>query len=433
MLDILLIHPDYPWPNKYPPMGLLYLAGYLEKTGDYRVKIVDLAVEGVSNDDLINVIENESPKLIGISFMTPQSLAAYDMARMIREKCPDTGLVAGGVHTSALPEEVLEFFDMAVIGEGEVSFKEIADYFVRNEGSLDQIKGLALKENGRVIKNTPREFIADLDMLPFPSWHHLDLSKYKGLGMGLDEEKPFMVVLSSRGCPNDCIFCASRIVHGRPFRYRSAENIIEEIEEICRNYGINQFDFADDTMTVSKKRMMRFCELITSEGLDITWDCNARVNTVDEEMLSMMKKAGCRRVNFGVESGDQRILDRLKKGIKLSQIKRAHSLAKLAGLKTMSFFMIGNPGEGAAEIERTRELAREISSDCPGLTFATPYPGTQLLEMARERGWLDGRGWDEYTTTITGDGFLPVMRNDRLNRRELLSAYKTFLSELKKG
>jgi radical SAM superfamily enzyme YgiQ (UPF0313 family) len=249
--------------------------------------------------------------------------------------------------------------------------------------------------------------------------------------MGMDPSKPFMVVLSSRGCPGRCIFCASHVVHGRRFRMRSPESLVRECKFLKERYGIDQFDFADDTMTVSKKRMRRFCEMLLSEGVVISWDCNARVNTVDEEMLRLMKRAGCVRINFGVESGAQEVLDRIKKGIRLDQIRRAHEMARRAGLLTMSFFMIGHPGEDRCHIESTLKLAKGLASDCPGLTFATPFPGTELYEMAFKAGWLDQRPWDQYTTTITGKKFLPAMRNETFTREELLRVYRSTLDAMK--
>lgn len=427
MLDLILFHPDYPWPNKYPPMGILSLAGFLERAG-YRVKVVDLAV---ADGDPLEIIRQENPKAVGISFMTPQSIAAYSLAEEIRKTFPDTVLVAGGVHASALPGETLEHFDFAVVGEGELTASDLLELLIRGRGEIEAIPGIAYREKGEVIQNRPRPYIRNLDNLPFPAWRHLPLERYKGLGMGLDPEKPFMVVLSSRGCPGRCIFCASHIVHGRGFRMRSPEAMVREVKFLKERYGIEQFDFADDTMTVSKKRMTLFCEMLINDRVTVTWDCNARVNTVDEKMLALMKKAGCVRMNFGVESGSQEILNRIGKGVTLEQIRRAHLLAREAGMLTMSFFMIGHPGENRDHIGSTLALAKELASDCPGLTFATPFPGTELFEMAVEAGWLDGRPWDRYTTTVTGTDFLPVMRNEAFTREELFEVYRSTLDKMK--
>jgi radical SAM superfamily enzyme YgiQ (UPF0313 family) len=393
----------------------------------YRVKVLDMAVE---EENPLEAIRRERPPAVGISFMTPQSTAAYGLAREIKRSF-DVAILAGGVHASALPGEALEHFDFAVIGEGEITTTELLGHVLKGEGRIEEIPGIAFLRADEVVVNRPRPHIRNLDDLPFPAWHHLPLEKYKGLGMGLNPEKPFMVVLSSRGCPGRCIFCASHVVHGRSFRMRSPGAMVREVRFLKENFGIDQFDFADDTMTVSKKRMARFCETLIRDRIMVTWDCNARVNSVDEEMLALMKKAGCVRINFGVESGSQEILDRIGKGITLEQIRRAHRLARRAGLLTMSFFMIGHPGEDRRDVDRTLELAGELAPDCPGLTFATPFPGTELFEIAGKSGWLDGRPWDRYTTTITGSGFLPVMRNEAMSREELLAAYRSTLDAMK--
>jgi radical SAM superfamily enzyme YgiQ (UPF0313 family) len=427
MLDLLLIHPDYPWPNKYPPMGILSLAGFLEREG-YRVKVVDLAV---TDGDPLEIVRQEIPKVVGISFMTPQTTAAYRLADAIRRSFPEPLLVAGGVHASALPAETLSHFDFAVVGEGEITTSELLGHVLKGRGRIEEIRGVALRTAGDAVVNRPRPVIRDMDDLPFPAWRHLPVERYRGLGMGLDPEKPFMVVLSSRGCPGRCIFCASHIVHGRGFRMRSAEAMAAEVRFLKERFGIEQFDFADDTMTVSKKRMVHFCEILIRERLSVSWDCNARVNTVDERMLALMKAAGCVRINFGVESGSQEILDRIGKGITLEQIRKAHRMAREAGLLTMSFFMLGHPGEDRNHVDCTLRLAREIAPDCPGLTFATPFPGTELFEIAGRAGWLDNRPWDRYTTTITGKDFLPVMRNGAMSREELLAAYRSTLDSMK--
>ncbi len=432
MIDILLIHPDYPWANKYPPMGLLYLSSYLEKHSDLSVKMVDLAIQKEFESDPFFIMQKEKPAIVGISFMTPQSPVAYAIADVIRREFPNTTLISGGFHASALPAEALEHFDFVVIGEGEETLRELAQHIIFNKNSLEAISGIAYRQNGFFRMNKPRKPLCNLNDLPFPAWHQLPLERYNGLGMGLETEKPFMVILSSRGCPNQCIFCASHIVHGTTFRMRSPDNIIDEIKILKRHFNIEQFDFADDTMTVSKKRMTSFCKKLIEQNLSINWDCNARVNTVDGEMLRIMKKAGCKRVNFGVESGDQGILDAIKKGITIKQAKRAHRLAKDVGLMTMSFFMIGNPGEGERQIDNTLLLAKELSPDFPGLTFCTPYPGTELYRMAQENGWLDGRGWDAYTTTRSEKHHIPVMRNDVMTQNELLTKYTFVLGELKR-
>lgn len=429
MKNILLIHPDYPWPMKYPPMGIAYLASYLENRRGYTVRILDLAVESVDAGGMLKIIKDTDPLLVGISFMTCQATEAYGLAKKIKTFKPSLPIVAGGVHATALPLEAGEHFDHVIVGEGEEKLLNLADELRKTgktKGAKETPSDSGIKNNRRSGK---RAFIQDLDTLPFPAWHLLKLEKYKGLEKGLSPGMPFMIVLGSRGCPGRCTFCASHLVHGRKFRFRSPENILAELTRLKNAYNIDQFDFADDTMTISSSRIMKLCQLILKEKLDIRWACNARVNTVHSHMLKLMKQAGCIRVDFGVESGDEQILSHVKKNVTLAQIKTAHELARKAGLKTMSFFMIGLPGESPETICRTRELAREIRPDYPGLAIATPYPGTDLYDIARERGWIDGRPWNKYTTTISGKAFTPVMRTEHMTRRQILDKYREVLTE----
>lgn len=423
MTDVILIHPDYPWPLKYPPMGIAYLASYLEQRGGYSVRILDLAVKPLSGEMIVETIRKEKPALVGFSFMTCQAKSAYELSDLIRGRVPGTATVAGGIHASALPEEALPHFDYLVRGEGERALRSLSDFLIRGEGAPDRIPGL-YHRNGSLGGGRKALSILELDDLPFPAWHLLPLEDYRGLSKGLNGDTPFMVIVGSRGCPNYCVFCASHLVHGKRFRFRSPENILEEISQVIEKFGIRQFDFADDTMTISGERMMRLCDLIQERELDIAWDCNARVNTIDLKMLKAMKGAGCVRINFGVESGDPRILKRAKKGYTLEQIRRAHSLAKKAGLKVMSFFMLGLPGENLETMEKTYQFAKDLPTDYPGLTMATPFPGTPLFALAERKGWLDGRPWEQYTTTISGPDFTPVMRTDELTRDQILDKYR---------
>ncbi|MFH1490394.1 MAG: radical SAM protein [Pseudomonadota bacterium] len=426
MSDIILVHPDYPWPLKYPPMGVAYLAAYLEKMGGYSVRIIDLAIEPMSLDELTDRIGEDIAQIAGISFMTCQAQEAYDISDAIKGKLPWVHTVGGGIHATTLPEEARPHFDFLVMGEGEKPLLELSDALIKEDIPEPEIRGVFGKpENGAA--KYKRRFLEDLNALPFPAWDLLHLDRYKGLGKGLEGEDPFMVILGSRGCPNHCVFCASHIVHGKKFRCRSPQSIVDELTAFKSEYGIGQFDFADDTMTVFEDRILELCSLIRKKQLDIRWDCNARVNTVNMKMLRAMKAAGCVRINFGVESGDPEILKRAKKGFTIDQIKKAHQMARDAGLRIMSFFMLGLPGETAETIERTLDLFHALPTDYPGLTLATPYPGTPLFDLAKEKGWIDDRTWNRYTTTIAGEHFSPVMRTDGLDRDQLLDKYREVL------
>jgi anaerobic magnesium-protoporphyrin IX monomethyl ester cyclase len=282
---------------------------------------------------------------------------------------------------------------------------------------------LAFKSKGKVIINKPRAPIENLNEIPFPARHLLPLQKYKVNTTGLSQNLPITTVITSRGCPNYCIFCDSHTIFGRRFRFRSAENIIAEIEDVIGKYGITQFDFVDDTFTMDKTRVMQFCNMIESKGIKIKWICNARVNTVDFDILKRIKACGCVRVDFGVESGDQQVINNVRKGITLEQVRNAMKMSKAVGLKTMGFFMVGNPLDSKETINKTLKFIKEVDIDYPTFSLSTPYPGTELFQMAKQKGFIRHENWEEYTTTRRDVKNLPVMRTDKLDYKDMIDLY----------
>ncbi len=425
MSDVLLAYPPYRGDAKSPPLGLAYISAVLEQAG-FAVEIYDMNVLNVTVSQFLNHARRTRPRLVGISFMTPQVRIAEAIARGIKNIDRAISVVVGGPHVSAIHEEVLQeqAIDFAVIGEGEITMRELADTVLCGVKVLREINGLAFRQNDAVIVNPHRPPIADLDSLPLPAWHLLPVERYSVRGFGGDINKPTFAILSSRGCPNQCIFCDSHTVFGRQFRGRSARHIFSEIVFLNEKYGAKQFDFVDDTITIDKKRLTELCKLILSSRLGICWMCNARVNTVDYELLKTMKEAGCVRVDFGVESGDPEVLRIMKKRITLEQIRNAHRWAKQVGLTTLSFFMVGNPGETWKSVNRTVKLAQEIKSDIPCIGIATPYPGSELYQIANQHGWILDHDWSRYTPSAYQDKeFQPVMCTGTMTREEILKAY----------
>jgi len=435
MVDVLLIYPPHHSGFKNPPLGLLYVAAVLRESG-YTTEIIDFNM--VSDMErffkkLPARIEKASPKWVGISTMTRQFTGAVRIAQLVKIADPSLPVVVGGVHVSELPREVLsqQPIDFVVFGEGEMTMLDLV------QGKpLDSIDGLGYKEDGKLFINANRPLIADLDSIPLPAWDLLPYKKDHGGqvsgSMGLSGDEITGVILSSRGCPNNCIFCDSSSVFGRKFRCRSASNVVSEIEILYWEHGIKQFDFVDDTMTVDRRRVFELCDIIIEKGLNIKWACNARVNTISKEMLLKLKAAGCVRVDFGVESGDPVVLKNIGKKINLEQVKTAFKLCKEVGIKTMAFFMVGNLGEDFDSIKKSAALAREIDSDYYAYSIATPYPGTELYRIGTENNWIKIRDWDKY---VTGPGYyenyLPVMDTDKMNQREILEGFHLFDSKLK--
>lgn len=434
MSEILLIYPLYSYPRKNPPLGLAYMAAVLEKE-NFRVKIIDVSAEGLSETELESRIRSEQPKLVGISFMTPQIGEAFKVAEMTKKINSKIITIVGGPHVTALPAEVLKqkYIDFAVIGEGEITFLELADKLIRSRGEkVKNIKGIAYKKHGKVIITEPRPFIQDLDTIPFPAWHLLPVDKYSVISTGGKASKQVFNIFSSRGCPNQCIFCGGPKIMGRRYRRRSPKNIVKELIYLKNRFNATQFDFQDDSITVFKESLREMCQEILKNKLNIIWMCNSRVDILDIDTLLLMKKAGCTRIDLGVESGDDQVLRRIKKGITVEQVKRSHKMAKKAGIQINSFAMVGNLGEDFCSVQKTAKLMKELGQDV-NVSIATPFPASELYQIAKEKNLLKVHDWNKYVTAPTSlPDYEPVMITDKMGREEILEAWYWLSAQLMK-
>lgn len=426
MTDILLIYPPYDCQTTSPPLGIGYVASVLEKAG-YSVHVCDMQARKISIGDFGKVLRDMVPKVIGISFMTPMYNEAVALGKIIKDFNPHIPVIAGGPHVSALPGEILEEggADYVVIGEGEHTVLELINYLVGSgKAEVEDIRGIAYRENGHVKITPKRDLIQDLDALPFPAWHLFDMKYYSISSLGGESKLPVFPLLTSRGCPSKCIFCSSNIIHGSKFRFRSAKNVYQEIKYLEAEFGAKQFDFVDDSVTVRKDRIVKLCEYLQQDDSEIHWMCNSRVNTVSEDLLTLMAKSGCRRIDFGVETGNPEILKRLKKGINLRQAELAHRYAKKAGMTVSTFFMVGNLGETFEHVKDTADFAQTLDTDYPSATICTPFPGTELYEICRKNNLLYETDWGKYITSPhVLYNYKPVAGNGVMSRKESLDAY----------
>jgi radical SAM superfamily enzyme YgiQ (UPF0313 family) len=380
----------------YPPMGLLYIASYASKMhrNRFQIEILDAQVEKMNYKQIKQYLADNKPDVVGISCMTFLLIDALKVARTAKEVNPQIHVIMGGTHPSIYPEEMLSQpeIDTVVKGEGEYAFSEFLAAFISGKDYAG-IKGLGYKENGKNILNPSREFIRDLDRLPFPDRDFLPYKKYYNvLGKG---REVMTGLLTSRGCPFNCIFCTPK--DGKICRMRSPENVVQEIEE-CYAKGITDFDIIDDTFIINKKRTIAIADLIIKRGLKITMDVRARVDTVNQEVLDKIAQAGCTRIRFGVESGDPEILKNLRKGITIEQAREAYKMAKKAGLITFAYFMLGSPGETEKEIMSSIKLAKELNPDFVQFLITTPFPSTDLYDLGREKGILKGDYWRKFSS-----------------------------------
>lgn len=393
---------------KTPPIGLAYIASILRENG-FKVRIIDNVVEKLSLDEIVKKVRG-SP-IVGISTTTPTFNTALKYAKKIKEALENVFVILGGIHVSFMPYSALEheYVDAVCIGEGEYTMLELAERIER-EKTLEGVRGLIYKENGRIIDNGRRDFIKNLDELPFPAYDLLPLEKYSILGQML-EHFPMM---SSRGCPFGCRYCASSLFMGRSFRARSAENVVDEIEWLQDKFGAKYIGFGDDTFTLNKKRVLKICEEIKRRSLDVEWSCSSRVDTIDSETIKEMKRAGCNCIYYGVESANQKILNEYyRKRISLEQVKDAVKKTKEHGIITVCSFIIGAPMETREDMMKTLKFSIKLNPDYAQYSILTPYPGTEIYREAKERGWLLTENFDEYTCGK------PVLKNFYLTPKEI--------------
>lgn len=387
-MKTLLIHPDT--PRLYGiggqcafPLGLGYIAAVLEKEHD--VKVIDVRAEKLDDDSLRKSISKVDPEIVGITSDTVTFQRAIEIAELIKQINMGILVVVGGAHSNVWPDYPLKYdcFDISVYGEGERTAVELWDRIDRGE-PYEDVKGIAYRRRDGIILNQRREFVENLDELPFPARHLFPMDKYNGEGSLYIS--PVYPIGTSRGCPFSCAFCSNNVVFGRRYRFRDPKNVVDEVELLINQYNAKGIYFREDLFTVNKERVIGICDEIIRRGLNFKWECESRVNTISVEMLKAMKEAGCELIWFGVESGSQEILNYLNKQITLSQIKEAYSFCKEIGIKTGASFMIGVPGENMNDIYKTIDLAKELR---PRFEFAwfnifTGYPTSPLYEYVKE-------------------------------------------------
>ena len=380
-MKILLIQPP---PRKIvkedivvPPLGIAYLAAVIEKQG-HSVSIIDAFAEALDLHSLEDRVKKIAPDLIGITGMTPVIDNAFRTAGICRRYAKY--VVIGGPHVSVAGSKVFEQcpdVDYVIQGEGEISFPLLIEALERNK-DITNVPGVITRD----FSNLPSPLIDELDSIPFPARHLLPNERYRYI---LSSGK-VTTMFTSRGCPYHCVFC-DKAVFGSKWRARSAANVLDEIELVRRDYGIDSIIFYDDLFTLDKKRVLEICQGIIDRALKIEWKCEGRVNLADKETLTLMKKAGCSMVAYGVESGNQKGLDYLNKGTTVEQIKNAFELTKRAGIRPMAYFVLGIPVETYDDELRTIDFAKEIKPAYAQFSVLSPVPGTKLYDDAVRMGW----------------------------------------------
>jgi len=426
------------------PLGLAYIAGYLEKY-DYPVIILDCMAYydqivklkngtfrvGLSEEKIVKKIKEFNPDIVGLSCsFTVYEKNSLRIAELVK-KNSNALVVVGGAHSSANPTSVLKDknVDMVARGEGEVIFLEIVKNF-KNKNKLNSTAGTIIRDKkGDIKTNKPAKQIEKIDDIPFPARHLLPMKKYLNHPQNsiANMRGPTTEIVTSRGCPFRCIFCSIHTVWGRKWRARSANNVVDELEHLYKKYGIREFRFFDDNITWNKKRMIEICDEIIKRKLDIRWDTpnGVAIATLNEEVLRKMKKAGYYRIVMGIESGSKETLRYMKKPVSLKHAKKIIKLCNKIGIWTWSTFVIGFPEETLEEIEKTINFAKKSGLNFATFYVAQPYAGTDMYEIYNELGLLGGgiKSGSSVTSTQYHTKYFSAKELNELQKR----AYSEFI------
>ena len=402
MLRIAIVATPYPLEEvPSPPLGVTYVAAAFVAAGA-EVRIFDYIVCGYSKEKLRKQLEDFQPDAIGATSVTMNFYEAQRILRDVKSYNPEIITMMGGPHVSFTAKETLRKYpeiDLIVIGEAEDTIAKLT-LCLKQQNKWRDIRGIAYRQDDEIVITGKREFITDVDRIHLPARHLLPVSRYRALGFPVS-------MITSRGCPNSCIFCLGRKMVGSKIRRRKAEFVLDEMEQII-GYGFERINIADDLFAVDKERVLEICAGIKERGLKFPWSAFARVDTVTQEMLEAMAEAGCDSVSFGVETGNPEMLKRIKKGIKLEQVGAAVKMCKQAGIIAHASFMVGLPGETKETLLQTDQLARSLKI-LYGYHYLAPFPGTSVREKI-----------GEYDLEILTDDWAKYDANDAIVKTSVL-------------
>ena len=392
-----------------PPLGLAYLASIARSQGD-DVRIIDSIAMDYTFEDITGQIKKFDPDLVGLTSTTSMIPDAYKVAELAKGYNNEVKTVIGGPHVTFTQEETLmesPHIDFTVAGEGETSFSNLLLH-LKGKKEIKEVKGISYRDSEKIIVTPPEQLIKDVDSIPLPAIDLLPMEKYKA------GTKRFGTLMTSRGCPYNCIFCSSSLQFGKIWRGHSTERVMTELRRLVFDYGIHEIEFLDDTFTLNMKRAVEIARNIKAENLDIKWSGSARVNLFNEEIAKAMKDSGAHTIYFGIESGNQNTLDFIGKGIKLQQAVDSVRKGNEAGLHTLGSFIIGFPDDTVYEVKNTIKFSKKVKVKIAQFTIATPYPGTRLWQLAKSQNLIKTTNWRKYTTLN------PVMSLKNFSDKQIL-------------
>jgi len=409
---------DSPWgvPAKLPPLGLAYVGAALEKAG-FQVQILDNYQLRTTLDFVKQETKRLNPEIVGITCGSVTYRRCVEMAKVIKEVCPSCKIVVGGWHASYLPDSALENpeIDYAIMGEGERAMVELATLITNgsNERAIAEIPGIACRFDGRIVKNPPK-LIDDLDSIHYPARHLLPMEIYDRQ-IGYLSAKPVDVMNIQRGCPYECNYCETKTLWGSKCRAFSPLRVIEELEYMVGKFGSKGIYFIDDNFTINRKRTIEICHLIKERKLDIQWACDTRVDLLSADLLKEMREAGCRTIFFGIQSGSQRILDKLNTHTTREKIVEAFKLCRKAGINIACSLMLGIPGETIADMQETYKFAEKLGPDWCTFYVFIACPTSCLYDEVLQKDLYDRM-----------NDFLAFVKTDQFNYESVVEIQQRF-------
>ena len=400
---VLFIHPPYVTHVVSPPMGIGYLSSYLKREG-HEVSLLDLNILTVSckgREGILQRVRQYRPDLVGVPIMCTGMDQVRDIVSVVKRET-DVPVVLGGAQASALPEHSLRFTgaDYVVVGEGELTTAELVSALGLS-ADLSEVLGLGYMADEEFKLNAPRPLVKDLDSLPIPDWDLIAPRNYR-IAPILSSAKawPIAPVVTSRGCPFDCTFCAGKSIWGKTYRYRDAVPVVDEIEMLMKDYGVREIFMGDDNFNLKTSHATEICEQVLRRGLTLPWACpnGVRVDSLKPDLLALMKRAGAHLVGLGIESGDQEVLDRAKKGLDLSIVPHVCREIDEAGITAVGFFVLGLPGDNRETVEKTIKFSRALPLKRAWFNILAPYPGSELFEMYLKDRNIDSLEWSALDT-----------------------------------
>jgi len=400
------------WGTSWAPLSLAIIAAILRNNG-FTVQLKDCSNDGISFEKLKSIIRDFKPSLIVANTATPSITSDLKIANLAKEIDKNIKTVFFGIHVTVLNETVFKknsAVELIANGEPEYTIRDLA-LALRDKHSINNVKGLSFRENNQIIHNEKRPFIDNLDELPYPAWDLVNINGYRLPITG----RPFLLLLTGRGCSYRCKICAAGAFYGKKSRLRSPKRIVDEIKYVRDRFGINDFFFWSEDAISDREHIHKISQSIINEAPGIRWVCSGRVDIVDEELLGVMKKSGCWMIGYGVESGSQKVLDLMRKNITIKDIERAVTLTKQAGIEITGHVIVGYPGETKNDVLDTIKLIKRLDMEYIQVYCCVPYPGSPLYNELRNKDLLKHCDWSMYSQTQS------VINTEYLSPQEVMA------------